>query len=107
MPIFDGNEYAGPVGIGDLPDSPGVYLVTTEASGGIKILGIYGSDSSIASSAESNPKKACWERNRKDSDPAFYYLISSDAAARERICRNMIDRRFYEVVCNDPPRDDF
>ena len=107
MAIFDRYEFAGPAEIADLPSSPGVYLITTDASGGIKLLGVYDGGDDMKISAEKNPKKDCWQKNRKDTDPVAYYILENDGKTRERICRSIIDRRFYEMVCNDPPRDDF
>ena len=46
-------------------------------------------------------------KNRKDTDPVAYYILENDSKKRHSICRSIIDRRFYEMVCNDPPRDDF
>ena len=106
MPAFDGTMFEGPMDISALPHSPGVYLITTEASGGVKILGAYGAED-MCQSAASNPKRACWEKNRKDTDPVAYYIAETDPKRRESICRGLIERRFYEMVCNDPPRDEF
>ena len=46
-------------------------------------------------------------KNRKDTDPVAYYIAETDPKRRESICRGLIERRFYEMVCNDPPRDEF
>ena len=107
MPTIDRYDFIGPVEIRDLPPSPGLYLITTDASGGIKLLGAYDGGNDMRSSAEKNPKKDCWQKNRKDTDPVAYYILEDDAKKRNSICRSIIDRRFYEMVCNDPPRDDF
>ncbi len=107
MPIFDGIEFTGPAEIDDLPNAPGAYIITTDASGGVKILGAYDGGEDMNASANSNPKKECWHKNRKDTDPVAYYVEESDPDKRIRICRGLIERRYYEMVCNDPPRDDF
>ena len=107
MPIFDKYDFIGPVEIKDLPSSSGLYLITTDASGGIKLLGVYDGGNDMKASAEKNPKKDCWQKNRKDTDPVAYYILEQDAGKRNRICRGIIDRRSYEMVCNDPPQDDF
>ncbi|MBO4552435.1 MAG: hypothetical protein J5673_04495 [Candidatus Methanomethylophilaceae archaeon] len=107
MPLFDGMEFTGPVEIGMIPNVPGVYIITTDASGGVKILGAYDGGDDMNSSAKNNPKRTCWERNRKDSDPVAYCIAESDGRRRESICKGLIERRFYEMVCNDPPRDEF
>ena len=107
MPTFDKYEFTGPVEIRELPSSPGLYLITTDASGGIKLLGVYDGGNDMKTSAEKNPKKGCWQKNRKDTDPVTYYILEDDARRRDSICRSIIDRRYYEMVCNDPPRDDF
>ena len=107
MPIFDRYEFIGPVEITDLPTSPGLYLITTDASGGIKLLGAYDGGDDMRTSAANNPKKDCWQKNRKDTDPVAYYISENDPKRRGSICRSIIDRRFYEMVCNDPQRDDF
>ena len=107
MPTFDKYEFTGPVEIRDLPSFPGLYLITTDASGGIKLLGVYDGGNDMKASAERNPKKDCWQKNRKDTDPVAYYILENDHKTRNDICRKIIDRRFYEMVCNDPPKDDF
>lgn len=107
MPIFDGMEFTGPVEIGNLPGIPGAYIITTDASGGVKLLGAYDGGDDMKASAGSNPKKDCWMKNRKDTDPVAYYIAETDPKRRESICRGLIERRFYEMVCNDPPRDEF
>ena len=107
MPIFNKYDFIGPVEITDLPSSPGLYLITTDASGGIKLLGVYDGGNDMRASAEKNPKKDCWQKNRKDSDPVAYYIPEDDPRKKDTICRGIIDRRYYEMVCNDPPRDDF
>lgn len=107
MPTFDGMDFTGPVAIDSLPSGPGMYIITTDASGGVKILGAYDGGNDMNASAKSNPKKDCWMKNRKDTDPVAYYITESDAGKRGRICRGLIERRYYEMVCNDPPRDEF
>ena len=107
MAIFDGIDFKGPVEISDLPEIPGSYIIVTDASGGIKILGAYDGGENIKASAASNPKRQCWEKNRKDTDPVAYYVAENDPKKRERIWRGLMDRRFYEMVCNDPLKDDF
>ena len=106
MPTFDGMTFEGPMEIADLPHSPGVYLIVTDASGGVKIIGAYeGTD--MNQSAADNPKRGCWMKNRKDTDPVAYCKVESDASEREKLVLNMMFRRPYELVCNDPIRDDF
>ena len=107
MPTFDGIEFTGPVEISNLPNSPGVYMITTDASGGVKILGIYDGGNDMRKSSESNPKKDCWMKHRKDTDPVAYYIAEDDLGKRPSICRGIIDRRYYDMPCNDPPKDDF
>ena len=107
MPIFDGMQFTGPVDIGALPNVPGMYIITTDASGGVKILGAYDGGNDMNASAKCNPKRDCWQKNRKDTDPVAYYITENDGKRRDSICRGLIERRFYEMVCNDPPRDDF
>lgn len=106
MAIFDGMDFAGPVGIDGLPHQPGVYLVCTDASGGIKILGAYDADDMAASSA-ANPKRACWAKNKKDSEPYAFHIRVDSPSKREDIVRGIAERRFYKLDCYDPPRDDF
>ena len=106
MPAFDGIMFEGPMDIAALPHSPGVYLITTEASGGVKILGAYGAED-MCQSAATNPKRACWEKNRKDTDPVAFCRVVADADARDRLSFSIMHGRFYELVCNDPIGDDF
>ena len=106
MPLFDNMMFTGPVEIDSLPHTAGAYIITTDASGGVKILGAYEGDD-IHSSAVTNPKRQCWEKNRKDTDPVAYYIEEKDPKRREDICRGLIDRRYYDMVCNDPRTDDF
>ena len=106
MPTFDGIDFTGPMEISELPHGPGVYIVTTYASGGVKILGAYeGDDMNL--SAEKNPKRDCWIKNRKDTDPVAYCLNETDPDKRISIVYNIMQRRFYGLVCNDPIRDEF
>lgn len=106
MPTFDGMDFDGPMEIENLPHIPGVYLITTDASGGVKIIGAYqGTD--VCADAASNPKRACWMKNRKDTDPVAYCMRETDADARERIVLAFMYRRPYDLVCNDPIKDDF
>jgi len=107
MPTFDGMMFTGPVGIDELPNVPGMYIITTDASGGVKILGAYDGGNDMNASAKTNPKRDCWQKNRKDTDPVAYYIAENDAKKRDNICRGLIERRFYEMVCNDPLKDDF
>lgn len=107
MPAFDGIDFTGPAMIDDLPRRPGIYLIATDASGGVKLLGAYDGGDDMSESASSNTKKECWKRNMKDSEPYAFYRICNDPDERVRICRGIVDRRFYEMVCNDPPVDDF
>ncbi len=106
MPAFDGTEFTGPVGISDLPHIPGVYIITTEASGGVKILGVYDGED-MNSSAASNPKRGCWEKNRKDTEPTAFYREERDPDKRLSLIFGIMQRRFYGLVCNDPIKDDF
>ncbi len=106
MPAFDGIDFRGPMEISALPHEAGVYIIATEASGGVKILGIYEGGDMCASAAE-NPKRGCWEKNRKDTDPVAYCRLEKDPAVRERIVLGVMQRRFYGVVCNDPIKDEF
>ena len=106
MPAFDGIMYEGPMDIDSLPHSPGVYLITTEASGGVKILGAYGAED-MCQSAASNPKRGCWEKNRKDTDPVAYCRIEGDAGSRDSAVISVLRSRFYSLECNDPISDDF
>ncbi|MBO6083479.1 MAG: hypothetical protein J6O90_00140 [Candidatus Methanomethylophilaceae archaeon] len=106
MPAFDGIEFTGPVPTDGLPPVPGVYLITTYASGGVKLLGVYEAEDMNASSA-ANPKRDCWMKNRMDTDPEAYYLEEKDPSKRADIVLGVMHRRFYNLTCNDPIRDDF
>ena len=106
MPTFDGMMFEGPMDIGSLPRSPGIYLITTEASGGVKILGVYGAED-MCQSAQTNPKRGCWELNRKDTDPVAFCRSEPDPDRRQSVVFGMMQNRFYDVECVDPIRDDF
>ena len=106
MTIFDGYDFDGPVGIDSLPGSSGVYIITTQASGGIKILGVYAAKDMHQSSID-NPKRTCWQKNRKDTDPEAYFILTDDDVIKSRICDSIITRRYYRIECNDPIKDDF
>ena len=45
--------------------------------------------------------------HRRDTDPVAYYYIEKDKDAREKLVLNVMYRRPYDLVCNDPIRDDF
>ncbi len=106
MPAFDGIDFDGPMDISALPHEAGVYIITTEASGGVKILGVYEGEDANASAA-GNPKKGCWEKNRKDTDPVAYFRPERDPDARQKAIWGIMQRRFYGIVCNDPLKDEF
>ena len=106
MTWFDGIDFTGPVEIDSLPSEPGVYLITTDASGGVKLIGVYGA-ADMNADAKINPKKDCWQKNRKDTDPVAYYLLEKDPSKRDSVCAGIVYRRFYDLPCNDPPKDDF
>ena len=106
MPAFDGTEFQGPMDIDRLPGLPGVYLIVTDASGGVKILGAYEAEDAKASAA-SNPRRECWQKNRKDSDPVAYFREDRDLGKRQELVFGIHQRRFYGLVCSELPKDDF
>ena len=106
MPAFDGTDFQGPMEIDQLPAIPGVYLIVTDASGGVKILGAYEAEDCKASAA-SNPRRECWQKNRKDTDPAAYFREERDPVKRQELVLGIHQRRFYGLVCSEPPKDDF
>ena len=116
MPTFDGIDFTGPVGIDGLPSGPGVYIITTPASGGIKVLGAYEAED-MCQSAGTNPKRPCWEKRSRDVDdatyrhagtgPAAYYHPESDPQRRASMVIDIMYRSFYGLECNDPVKDDF
>jgi hypothetical protein len=108
MVIFDGNKYEGPVPVTgeDVPNGPGVYLICTDSAGGIKILGVYESDD-MRMSIANNPKSKCWKENCDNGLSAYYLMMDAPQTKREDLCRRTIENRWYRVVCNDPPMDDF
>ena len=106
MVWFDGMDFTGPIEIDVLPHTAGIYLITTDASGGVKIIGAYKA-TDMHDDAAQNPKRGCWEKNRKDTDPVAYWMAEPDADAREKIVLAFMYRRPYDLVCNDPIRDDF
>lgn len=117
MPKFDNIEFDGPFdidGIDEIPDYPGVYLICTEASGGLKIIGVYEGEN-VKMSIRTNPKRECWERNMSNGPNAYkkkitltgYSLNEPDKDKREQLCRRIVSNRPYRVVCNDLIRDDF
>jgi hypothetical protein len=108
MAIFDNVRYDGPAPItGEgVPETPGIYLVCTEASGGEMILGVYEGDN-IHQSLLSNPKAPCWEKNRQNGLVVYWLTMNEPKPKRSSFCRRTIMNRWYTVPCNDPPRDDF
>ena len=106
MPAFDGTDFEGPMDIDRLPGLPGVYLIVTDASGGVKILGAYEAEDAKASAA-SNPRRECWEKNRKDSDPVAYFREERDPDRRQALVFGIHQRRAYPLVCSELPKDDF
>ncbi len=105
--VFDGMDFEGPNPLESLslPSAPGIYIVATEASGGVKMLGIYQADDMLADFS-SHEKRECWEKNADQGLDVFYRQID-DIKERDRACRKMISDRWYRLDCVDPPRDDF
>lgn len=65
-------EFFGPEPLGtELPKYAGIYLVCTESSGGIRILGVYGAQD-MRSHFESNEFADSW-REHEDREGLFVY----------------------------------
>ena len=102
-----GVDFTGPCGADALPGSPGIYLVCTESSGGIRVLGVYESDD-IRSHVSSNPRAREWG-SYEDGNGIFFYGSGpiTDRDARASKVRDIIDTRPYAVPCVDRIEDDW
>ncbi|MGN1045325.1 MAG: hypothetical protein ACI4Q9_05165 [Candidatus Methanomethylophilaceae archaeon] len=100
-------EFNGPYGPEGLPDEPGVYLVCTESSGGIRILGVYEGDD-MRSHASTNPRSPEW-KDHEDNNGIFFYGSGTirDRDARVSKVLDIIDTRPYDVPCVDRIADDW
>ncbi|MFA6710349.1 MAG: hypothetical protein WC067_00715 [Candidatus Methanomethylophilaceae archaeon] len=106
--ILDRISFEGPLEMDGkgLPTSSGVYFISTESAGGMRILGIYCADD-ILYSFQSNEKRDCWTKHRDDGLGVYYGMIGTPKKELETVCRKMINDRFYALPCVTPVSDDF
>lgn len=100
-------EFKGPFPMEkEAPESAGLYLVCTESSGGIRLIGVYEADN-IRESIETNEFREKWN-DYVDMD-LFYYYSESDMSPEKRFekCRDIIDTRPYAVTCVNAICDDW
>lgn len=101
-------EFHGPEPLGtELPDHPGIYLVCTESSGGIRILGVYGAED-MRKDFESNEFAESWEQY-EDANGLFVYW-SGDMGDKDEVSSKIWDiiyTRPYPVPCVKRPEDDW
>ncbi len=94
-------DFGNPFPLGtEVPARRGIYLVCTESSGGIKIIGVYGSDNMSKSFAENKYAKK-WSEYEDDGMFIYFSKDTLDALNLEMKVRDIIDTRFYDVVCVD------
>ena len=114
MPLFDGKEYTGPVGIdgSDVPEKGGVYLICVGSSGGERIIALYAADNMKKSLTE-NPKRECWNRyavnNDMYSDGSLrcYYILVENPSERDALITRTVEIRPYNIPCYEAPKDDW
>jgi len=106
--VMDKMIFEGPFEIDghELPNSSGIYFVSTKSAGGIKILGIYDGDD-IAASFRSNGNRQCWKKYSDDGLTVYYVITNTSKEKREAARYKMINDRFYTLPCIDPISDDF
>ena len=101
-------EFIGPEPLGtELPDYPGIYLVCTESSGGIRILGVYGAQD-MRSDFEENEWSSEWG-SHEDNEGLFVYW-STEMGGEDDIDSKVWDiiyTRPYEVPCVKRMADDW
>ena len=100
-------EFEGPFEMDvKAPESAGLYMVCTESSGGIRILGIYHADN-IGQSLTSNEFKEKWIECIDMG--LFYYYSETDIPSykREEKVLDIISTRPYDVLCVNPIKDDW
>ena len=100
-------EFEGPFEMGiKAPESAGLYLVCTESSGGIRILGVYDADN-IDQSLASTEFKEKWVECTDMG--LFYYYSEMDIPSyrREEKVQDIISTRPYDVLCVKPIKDDW
>lgn len=101
-------EFRGPEPLGtELPDHAGIYMICTESSGGIRILGVYGAQD-MRLDMERNEFAGSWKRY-EDSNGLFVYW-SGDMGNIDAIVpkvRDIIYTRPYDVPCVKRMEDDW
>lgn len=101
-----GVEFGEPVGLEGIRPGPGVYLVCTESSGGMRVIGAYWAED-MASDALANPWRDRWAEH--DDGGLFAYCSESpfDAVDGPAVCADIVTTRFYDVPCYEAPREDW
>ena len=101
-------EFIGPEPLGtELPDYPGIYLVCTESSGGIRMLGVYGAQD-MRADFKVNEWAPQW-KSYEDNEGLFVYW-STDMGTIDVINPKVWDiiyTRPYDVPCVKRMEDDW
>ncbi len=92
--------------VNDIPARPGVYMICTESSGGMRVIGVYWAKD-MAKDSLSNPWRDQWKSHMDKG--IFAYVSEEPYSERDGplICGDIVTTRFYTVPCYDPPREDW
>ena len=100
-------EFLGPEPLGyELPDHSGIYLVCTESSGGIRILGVYGADDMRKDILE-NPFSKDWKGYEDNCGLFVYWSEELPYDTVQTKVWDIISTRPYPVPCVKRLEDDW
>ena len=105
--IMRGVDFGEPMSMDSvLPDGPGLYLVCTESSGGIRIIGAYAAEN-ISESFLLNEFRDTWKDHIDDGLMVYVSPMDSDIRTLTDKCLDIIDTRFYSIPCVRMPVDNW
>lgn len=107
MMIMRGVDFGNPMPMdGEIPPSPGLYMVCTESSGGIRVIGVYAAEN-IRESFMTNEYRDSWS-DYEDSGLFLYVsVLDENIETLDAKCIDIIDTRFYTTPCSKIPGDDW
>lgn len=106
--IIRDTEFHGPAVLGStVPSHAGIYLVCTESSGGIRILGVYESKD-MSSYMTENTWSQKW-KEFEDNNGLFVYWSGEIPDEKDRAAKvwDIIYTRPYDIPCVSRPKDDW
>lgn len=100
-------DFGEPMGMdAPLSEGSGIYLVCTQSSGGVRIIGAYAAEN-IRDSFRRNEFRDSWKDHMDDGLMMYESVIDSGLDELTERCLDIIDTRFYPVPCVRMPTDDW